>query len=207
MLEAREKLLVQAVAGDPHAMSQLLECCGPEVRRQLSGHVAAKYQSAIDEDDVLQITFLEAFLRIGSFEPNGIRSFIAWLTRIAHNNLRDAVKELDRQKRPPRDRQVNQAAATDSHTALIQRLQGGGASPSGYVVVAENKVLLEQAIDKLPPDYAKVVRFYDLECRDATAVANAMKRSVGAVYMLRSRAHDCLRELLGPTSDFLSRAT
>ena len=207
MADAREERLSKAVAGDTHAMSELLKACGPEVRRQLNGHVAAKYQSAFDDDDVLQVTFLEAFLRIGSFEPNGIHSFVAWLTRIAQNNLRDAVKELGRQKRPPRDRQVNQNARTDSHTALLQRVRGGGASPSGHVVVAENKVLLEQAIDKLPPDYAKVVRFYDLECRDATAVANAMNRSVGAVYMLRSRAHDCLRELLGPTSDFLSRAT
>lgn len=205
MVDAREKLLDRAVAGDAQAMSELLARCGPEVRRRLDGHIAAKYQSAFDEDDVLQITFLEAFLRIGSFEPKGIPSFIAWLTRIAQNNLRDAVKHLERQKEPPLDRQVEQGGDADSHTALLNRLQWSGTSVSGPVVRAENKVLLEQAIDRLPPDYATVVRLYDLERRDVGAVADAMNRSTGAVYMLRSRAHECLQDLLGPMSDFLSR--
>jgi RNA polymerase sigma factor (sigma-70 family) len=186
-------------------MSELLACCGPEVRQRLDGRIAARYRPAFDEDDVLQITFLEAFLRIRSFDPNGVRSFIAWLTRIARNNLRDAVRELECQKRPPLDRQVNPNKATDSHTALFERLVRPGTSPSRPVRLAENKVLLEQAIDRLPPDYAKVVRLYDLEGQGVGAVADAMNRSIGAVYMLRSRALECLQELLGPMSDFLTR--
>jgi RNA polymerase sigma-70 factor (subfamily 1) len=207
MSDPREKLLAQAVAGDAQAMSELLARCAPEVRQRLDGRIAAKYRRAFDDDDVLQITFLEAFLRIKAFEPNGIRSFIAWLTRIARNNLRDAVRELERQKRPPPNRQVNPGKATDSHTALFERLVRPGTTPSRPVMLAENKVRLEQAIDRLPPDYAKVVRLYDLEGCGVGAVADAMNRSIGAVYMLRSRALDCLRELLGPMSDFLSRGT
>ncbi|HEY3242379.1 MAG TPA: sigma-70 family RNA polymerase sigma factor, partial [Phycisphaerae bacterium] len=60
------------------------------------------------------------------------------------------------------------------------------------------------AIGKLPADYAKVVRMYDLEGRSVAEVAAAVGRSEGAVYMLRSRAHDRLRELLASASRFMS---
>jgi DNA-directed RNA polymerase specialized sigma24 family protein len=55
----------------------------------------------------------------------------------------------------------------------------------------------------MPPDYSTVIRMYDLEGRGAESVASAMGRSTGAVYMLRSRAHDMLRTLI-EGSDFFT---
>ena len=48
------------------------------------------------------------------------------------------------------------------------------------------------------------MRLYDLECQPPQQVAEALGRSVGAVHMLRARAHDRLRELLGSASKFFS---
>jgi len=206
MVDAHQNLLDEAVRGNTRAMSELLARCGPDVRRRLRGRIAPQYRSALDEDDVLQVTYLEAFLRIRSFEPNGMPSFVAWLTKIAHNNLRDAIKQLNRKKEPPPDRQVTADNITDSHTDLLTKLQNPGTTPSGQIMRAENKTLLDAAIDQLPQDYAHVVRLYDLERQSVADVADAMNRSVGAVYMLRSRAHGCLKELLGPKSNFYGRS-
>ncbi len=57
---------------------------------------------------------------------------------------------------------------------------------------------------KLPPDYATVIRLYDLQGKPIAEVAADLGRSEGAVYMLRARTHDRLRELLPGESKFFS---
>jgi RNA polymerase sigma factor (sigma-70 family) len=63
---------------------------------------------------------------------------------------------------------------------------------------------MEGALRQLPPDYEKVIRLYDLAGKSPAEVAQEMGRSQGAVFMLRARAHDRLREVLGSSSQFFS---
>ena len=42
----------------------------------------------------MQVTYLEAFLRVTDFVPTGPNSFRLWLTRIAENNLRHYSRAL-----------------------------------------------------------------------------------------------------------------
>ena len=93
----------------------------------------------------------------------------------------------------------------DSYVALVELLGATMTTPS---IVAARSVLqsaLDQALNTLPADYAKVVRLYDLEGRDAKEVAQLMGKSPGAVYMLLARAHDRLRDALGSGSQFFSQ--
>ncbi|MBP7937722.1 MAG: sigma-70 family RNA polymerase sigma factor, partial [Phycisphaerae bacterium] len=48
----------------------------------------------------------------------------------------------------------------------------------------------------LPETYRRVVEQFDIEFRPPAEIARALGRSVGAVYMVRTRAHDRLREIL-----------
>ena len=64
--------------------------------------------------------------------------------------------------------------------------------------------MLTEAIKKLPPDYATVIRLYDLEGRTGPRVAEAMSRSRGAIHMLRARAHDMLVSFLGSQSQYFT---
>ena len=59
----------------------------------------------------------------------------------------------------------------------------------------------------LPPDYARTIQLYDLEDRSVEEVAAAMGRSAGAVFMLRTRALDRLRVLLGDAALILESRT
>ena len=52
-----------------------------------------------------------------------------------------------------------------------------------------------------------LVRLYDLQCRDITEVCTQLGKSSGAVYMLRARAHDRLRENMGGASQFFTHAS
>ncbi len=201
MATSEEELLALAIDGDRDAVGTLLQRYGPQVRNRLAGKIARHWQSVLTADDILQVTYLEAFMHIGRFKPAGAGSFLAWLTRIAENNLRDAVKSLEAEKRPDPRRQVR-PQGDDSYVALIELLGGTSTTPSRHAAKAEVRAALESAIAGLPEDYAKVVRMYDLEGRSASEVADSMGRSPGAIFMLRARAHDRLPDLLGSSTAF-----
>jgi RNA polymerase sigma-70 factor (ECF subfamily) len=199
---AEEALLAKATSGDEEALSSLLRRYGPLVRRGL--RIAESWQTVLDADDVMQVTYLEAFLRIGRFNPRSRGSFGAWLRQIAQNNLRDAVKGLERDRRPPPAMRVDAPGGEDSFVALYELLGATTTTPSRVVAREEAKSFLESAIKQLPRDYATVVRLHDLEGKSGPEVATAMGRSRGAVFMLLGRAHDRLRETMGSATKFFS---
>jgi len=195
---------VQAIRGDEEALSELLTRHGPWIRTRLAGKIPAHFQSILSEDDVLQVTYLDAFLDIVRFQPQGPGSFPVWLARIAENNLLNALQALEAAKRPDPRKRAGDPHGDGSFACLLDLLSDGGTSPSKCASRAEAKTQLEAAIGKLPRSHAQVVRLFDLEGRLAAEVASAMGRSEGAVYMLRARAHQRLRELMGATSSFFT---
>ncbi len=199
-----ESLLQAAVSGDADSLCLLFESVGPEVRNCLK--LDAKWSSVLSVDDVMQVTYLEAFMRVRQFAPeSGVPGFRAWLQRIADNNLRDAVKELGRQKRPQPSQRVTPRPLEESATALTALLGVTLSTPSRVAAGAEHVSLVQRALAALPPDYGRAVRLYDLEGLSIVEVCERMGRSPGAVHMLRNRAYEQLRELLGGQSEFFSR--
>lgn len=202
MIQAGERLTSAAIGGDRDALRDLLRRHDQYLRGHVASKIRATHRAAFDEDDVLQVTYLEAYLRIRQFNPNGPGSFRAWLLRITENNLQDAIRSLNCRKRPPRDKQVSIPAGDESYVTLLSLLGGTATTPTTHLRRAETKSLLEQALGKLPPDYETVVRLSDLAGRSMDDVANAMGRTAASVRMLKARAHARLSELLGSPSRF-----
>lgn len=200
-----DQLVSRAVAGDEDALCELLRQFGPQVRERVKNRIGQQWRSSVDEDDVLQVTYLEAFLLINQFQSRGPGSFLAWLTHVAENNLRDAVRGLQAAKRPDPRRRV-QPKGSDSFVALVEMLGCTDTTPSRHAARDESARFLEAALGTLPPDYERVVRLYDLEGQSAAEVAAQLGRSTGAIYMLRARAHERLRESLGSGSNFFTDA-
>ena len=194
-------LVSRAVAGDKDALSDLLQQFGPDVEAAL--FISPKWQGALDAADVMQVTYLEAFTQIRDFDPARAAAFPGWLKRIAENNLRDAIRGLEAKKTPPPHLKLD-AHGGDSCLALFDVVTSGGDTPSQIVRRDEARDRLSQMLRCLPPDYERTIRLYDLEGRPIDEVAAELKRSAPAIYMLRSRAHDRLRQLLGSPSAFLS---
>lgn len=196
--------LKAASRGDPDAARALLEQFGPRIRAEIDADISAPWRSLIDADDVMQVTYLEAFLQIHTIEGRDEASFVAWLRRIAANNLRDAIKELQRQKRPNPAKRVQPAAGESSYVALVEMLGCTTTTPSRDAAHGELGRIIDGLLAQLPPDYATVIREYDLRGKTIQEVAAAMGRSAGAVHMLRARAHDRLRTLLGAESKYFT---
>ena len=205
-LENHNSLLERAVAGDVEALRDLLDRHGRTVRTGLPAKIGRQWQSVLDADDVMQVTYLEAFLQIDQLAARDAAAFVSWLTRIADNNLRDAIKALQRQKRPNPRRRIHVAVGEDSFTALIDMLGDTSATPSRDAARNENASIVHAVLAKLPPDYAAAVRLYDLQGRTAKESAAELNRSLGAFYILRARAHVLLRALLGGESRFFSKS-
>jgi RNA polymerase sigma-70 factor (ECF subfamily) len=204
MVDSEAALLQRAVEGDAVALRTLLEAFGGTVRQRLAGRIDKRFRACLDEDDVMQVAYLEAFLHIEQLTARDTPAFVAWLTRIAENALRDAVRGLSRSKRPNPGKRVPLAVGPDSYVGLLECLGVTTTTPSRQVAHRDTAELIQAAIQRLPPDYETAVRLYDLEGRPVAEVAQLMNRSAGAVHMLRARAHDRLRQELGGSSQFFT---
>ncbi|MCG3127865.1 MAG: ECF RNA polymerase sigma factor SigE [Phycisphaerae bacterium] len=204
MAEMDIQLLRRAVDGDALALSELLAQHGPAVEKTL--RIEPLWRSQIDSADVMQVTYIEAFRHIREFDPGRAERFESWLRQMAENNLRDAIRGLTRQKRggaaEPGAPGIGAMFRDDAGLLLAAT----SATPSRAARRDDRAEKLRSALEKLPPDYSQVVRLADLEGRPVGDVAAAMGRSPGSIHMLRARAHDRLRELLGPASEFLTSA-
>ena len=129
-----------------------------------------------DAEDATERTFVAALAAIDRYRDEG-STFRAWLFRIAHNQLANAL----------RARQRHPAASLDAVPEPLTQ-----ADPAGVLSRAEEARGLRHALDRLPDDRRQVVvlRFVDgLSAREIGAV---LGRSEGAVRVLQHRA---LREL------------
>lgn len=66
MAHADDERLSAAAAGDGDALGALLRQHGPGVRRRL--HISPAWRAALDPADVMQVSYLEAFLRIDQLQ-------------------------------------------------------------------------------------------------------------------------------------------
>ncbi len=204
MAESDPALLRAAIAGDQAALAQLLEQHASVVRGVLADAIPARWQALLTVDDVLQQTWVDAFLSIQRFDPLGRAAFATWLTTLAKRNLIDVLRMLEAEKRGGQRQALRPADYEQSCTALCERLAADGSSPSLGLRRSEARAALEAALNALPAIQALVVRMYDIEQQPVERVAAAVGRSVGATYMLRARGLELLRQQLGRASQFLS---
>jgi len=197
-----ENLLGSAVNGDRDAIAALLKRHGPAARQCLTGRIPQRWQSVLSEDDVMQQTYADAAASISQFDSKHESSFGKWLATIALRNLQDALKMLEAEKRGGNRRRVEPGTGDDSFVALYELLGSPGSTPSGHVARKEAIAALQCAIQRLPEAHVRVLRMYDFEGQPVRAVAEALRRTPGAVLMLRARALHRLHEIMGSTSEY-----
>ena len=204
MVDKDCSLIHRAISGDADALSALLKEHAPTVRASIAGQIPTRWQSVLSVDDVMQQSFADAFLDVGQFDLDEDGDFAGWLFRITQCNLRDAIRMLKAVKRGGRIARVEYYDPAKTAAALLNMLSDSGTTPSKGASNEESASQLDCALSQLPPSYRVVVQLYDLEGVDVDTVAERLGRSCGAVYMLRARAHDRLRELLGDSAKFFT---
>lgn len=204
MKQTGDERLERAASGDQRALAALLEEHGAAIRRRLDGAISERWQSLLSVDDVLQQTYTDAFLAIGHFAGRDSASFLRWLTTLARRNLVDALRPLRAAKRGGDRTRVNVPGQADAHAALFEVVQATSGSPSRCFAKEEARARLLQAMADLPAAYRQVLQSVDLSGSSVADLAAALGRSEGAVHMLRARAYDRLREIMGSESRYFS---
>lgn len=196
------QLIARAIRGDQEALSCLLQRHAPDVRLQLSSQMPNRWRSLLSIDDVLQQTYADAFVAIGSLRATDAAGFKGWLAQLSKRNLIDAIRMLEAAKRGGDRRKVEAWSRDESYVALHEMLGAVSDPPSREARQREAIVALEDALGRLPDVHQRVVRMYDLDGCPIEDVANAIGRTVGATYMLRARALKMLSSLIGGKSKF-----
>jgi RNA polymerase sigma-70 factor (ECF subfamily) len=138
-----------------------------------------------DAEDATERTFTAALAAIDGFVDEGA-TFRAWLFRIAHNQLANAL----------RSRHRHQAASLE-----VVAEPRATADPAGLLSLAEEARGLRRALDQLPEDRRQVVVLRFVDGLSAREIGEVLGRSEGAVRVLQHRALRQLAELLATRGD------
>jgi RNA polymerase sigma-70 factor, ECF subfamily len=138
-----------------------------------------------DAEDATERTFLAALDALGRFRDEGA-TFRAWLFRIAHNHVANALRSRGRRR----------AASLD---AVPEPADGPSGDPERSAALADEARRLRAAVAALPDDRRQVIVLRFVDGLSTREVADVLHRSPGAVRVLQHRALRDLERSLGPT--------
>lgn len=170
-------LLERLLAGDRAAAETLFEIHREPLRRAIRPYFGRELRGVLDEDELLQRTYLRALLSIERFEWRGRGAFLAWLKGIALNLLR---KELAAREAMGRE--------VEGGDELAQRAPGREGTPSEAAMLREKEERLEDALHALSEEERELVTARLFLGQDYASLAADLGISEGGVRTKYSRA-------------------
>jgi RNA polymerase sigma-70 factor (ECF subfamily) len=177
MADADDKIVGNAVSGDPHAFGLLYDRYQPMIYR----FIAVKVGRREDAEDLTHQVFLSAWQNIANYRDLG-HPFSSWLYRIARNQVIDHYRS--------RKNSEVSIDAEDFENLL---------EPVAERLDPSQKFAVQRALEeirRLKPDYQDVLLMRFVEDMSVRETAKAMRRSEGAIKVLQHRAMHALQETL-----------
>jgi len=203
-LPSETALVAAAVAGDRAALERLLLASYDQLAKRIGHNLPPRLQSTQAVEDILQLTFMQAFRDIASFEQRADASFGDWLVRIAENRLCDAIRQHDRPKHGGDLRRVEGSSRDDGQIlSLWDWIAADDTSPPSAVVRAEALQALQVALAALPEDQRAAIQMQQLEGKSVEETAAALGKTPGAIRGLVHRGKLELVAALGRASRWL----
>ena len=176
---------------------QWLERHRPYLTLLARTHLGLRNPAKLGTSDVVQQTMLDAFARQDQFRGSTDAELAAWLRQILKNNLLDALRNQQRDKRDVRREQSLEGAVDASFSRTNQWLAAVQSSPSQRAVKQEDLLRLSEALTELPEAQREVIVLHHLQGLKLAEVAIEMGRSEAAVAGLLFRGLKALHALLG----------
>jgi RNA polymerase sigma-70 factor (ECF subfamily) len=162
--EDAARWLPLARTGSAEALGQLLEACRGYLllvaQRELDPQLGAKASVS----DLVQETLLDAVRDFPRFQGNSEAELLAWLRRVLLNNL----VSFTRRYRTAGKRAVAREVALDGDHSSAERggrVAADTPSPIAAAINQEQAGAIQQALERLPEDYRRVIELrYREEC-------------------------------------------
>jgi RNA polymerase sigma-70 factor, ECF subfamily len=135
-LESTVVLLSRVRAGDGRAVDILFRRYEPVLRTWAHGRLPGYARDLSSTDDIVQKTLVAALRGLKGFVPRRDGAFLAWLSTILRNQVRDEQRRAMR--RPP-------------NVEIPENHSDPGPSPIQKLIGAERLEQYEAAVQRLPP--------------------------------------------------------
>jgi RNA polymerase sigma-70 factor, ECF subfamily len=187
--------LAAAQAGSREAMGQALEACRGYLLLIAQRELASDLRAKAGASDLVQDTMMEAQRDFAGFKGASEAELLAWLRRLLLNNLAN----FGRQYRGTDKRRISREVVLEE--ADSSGAPGGGLatsvpSPSGEAMAHERALAVQQALEKLPEDYRRVIQLRYQDERTFEQIGSVMDRSANAARKLWLRAIERLEQEL-----------
>ena len=172
-------LLARARAGSDGARDALYARCAAKLLPIVRARMGASLREHLESDDLLQNVLLKTLRQLDRLDGADERSLMAWLARIAENEIRDQWAHHTRQRRDaartlPLDDEMEAAA---SERSVLSRL-----------IASEELARIERALESLPDAHREVIVLRKFEELRFAEIAVRMGRSEDACRVLFARA-------------------
>ncbi|MCZ6641681.1 MAG: sigma-70 family RNA polymerase sigma factor [Gammaproteobacteria bacterium] len=171
-------LLQAARAGSREALEELFKRCGPRLLALIRLRLGPDLRARLESRDVLANCLLTAFQKIDQLRQADGASLLAWLARIAENEIKDLAEHHHRQRRDIR----REVSFEDEH--LVPEIR----SLTSRVIADEQLQLLERALETLVDEHREVIILRKLYELSYPEIGERMGRSADACRMLLARA-------------------
>ncbi len=184
-----EELVALAQGGDSSALDQLCKVYGERVQRIVRFRMGRELRAKLESMDLVQDAFMAAVKDLDNFAYRDEGDFLRWMSKIAENRIRDNLKQLHADKRDirrevPIDHRVPTAGSTSTRMPEPIRTT----TPSVIMSVSEELDKLENAMDRLKPEYREVIVLNQIEGLSLKTIGERLGKSPDAVRMLVVRA-------------------
>ncbi len=176
-------LIDRALSGDDQAFETLVKQHEGRVYRTALGIVGKPE----DAEEALQDTFLKAYQHLKDFRRDS--RFTTWLTRIAINA---ALNKL----RGQRDTTSLDDEGELNAGFLPRRFESWQEDPERWYAKEEIRLIVQEAIQSLPPEYRAVLVLRDISELDTAQTAEALDLTIAATKSRLLRARLMVREKL-----------
>ncbi len=176
------RLIRQARDGDQKAFEALLK-----KYRNLVYHVMMKMvRNPQEAEDLSQEAFIKAFNALASF--NDEFAFSTWLMKIATNNCIDFLR-----KKKLKTYSIDEPIQYKDDQVRME-LPAADPNPERQLLNAERSIMIDEAIQSLPPRYRHVIVLRHKEEKSYEEIAEILKLPLGTVKARIFRAREMLNK-------------
>ena len=177
--DSAERALIEAAQRDRGRFADLYEANFERVY----AYVAWRVRDRDEAQDLTAEVFHLALKNLPRFEWRGV-PFVAWLFRIASNEIADRSKSI---------------ARSAAHRRVFQESDYQPEIAS-TIDEAERRARLFKLVERLPRDQSRVIVMRFAEDKSIREIANALGRTEGSIKQLQFRGLQNLRLRLGDTN-------
>jgi len=184
------QLFLRARGGSDPALEALLQRCAGKLMPLIRLRMGRLLRSQMESRDILQSVLLKSFRKLQQVEEPA--ALMSWLSRVAENEIRDAVDYQQRGQRDAR-RRVPLDDEADAVPAPVRQALS-------QVIVNEQTERLERALESLSDAQREMIILRKLEELTFPAIAQRLGKTDDACRMMFARAMTALTLAMRETS-------